>query len=88
MAICGGAGSDLINLALARGADTLLTGDVKYHSAQQAVFRGLNIIDAGHQATEMPVLEDLSRRISKLAAERGLALEILIAKESLLLQAV
>lgn len=49
VAVCGGAGADLIGLALAQGADTLVTGDVKYHEAQQAVFSGLNIIDAGHQ---------------------------------------
>ena len=56
VAVCGGAGSDLISLALLCGADTLVTGDIKYHEAQKAVFSGLNVIDAGHQPTELPVM--------------------------------
>ena len=31
-----------------QGADTYITGDVKYHEAQHAQELGINIIDAGH----------------------------------------
>ncbi|MBQ7884046.1 MAG: Nif3-like dinuclear metal center hexameric protein [Phascolarctobacterium sp.] len=86
VAVCGGAGSDLIQLALAKGADTLVTGDVKYHSAQEAVFSGLNIIDAGHQPTELPVLDKLADRLSLRLVEREIDAVVNVAKESLLLR--
>ena len=88
VAVCGGAGSDLIDLALAKGADTLVTGDVKYHSAQQAVFSGLNIIDAGHQSTELPVLEKLADRLSLRFVERHMDVVVNVAKETLILRHV
>lgn len=88
VAVCGGAGSDLIKLALAKGADTFVTGDVKYHSAQEAVFSGLNIIDAGHQPTELPVLEKLADRLSMRFAERNIRVIIHVAAETLLLRHV
>ena len=88
VAVCGGAGSDLIDIALAKGADTLVTGDVKYHSAQQAVFSGLNIIDAGHQPTELPVLDKLADRLSLRLVERELDVVVNVAKETLVLRHV
>jgi dinuclear metal center YbgI/SA1388 family protein len=88
IAVCGGAGSDLIDLALAKGADTLVTGDVKYHSAQQAVFSGLNIIDAGHQPTELPVLDKLADRLSMRLVERDMDVVVNVARETLLLRHV
>ncbi|HWR43887.1 Nif3-like dinuclear metal center hexameric protein [Sporomusa sp.] len=57
VAVCGGSGASLIKNAIRAGADILVTGDVKYHEAQQAVAEGLTIIDAGHFATEQPVVE-------------------------------
>ena len=86
VAVCGGAGADLIGLALAQGADTLVTGDVKYHEAQQAVFSGLNIIDAGHQPTELPVLDDLADRLSLRFTEKHWDVAIQVAHETLLLK--
>lgn len=84
VAICGGAGADFIEIALAKGADTMVTGDVKYHEAQRAVFSGMNIIDAGHQATERIVLESLADRLSLHFTERNWNIAISLAKESLL----
>lgn len=88
VAVCGGAGSDLIEIALAKGADTFVTGDVKYHSAQQAVFSGLNIIDAGHQSTELHVLDKLADRLSLRLAEREIDIKVYVASEKLLLKHV
>ena len=86
VALCGGAGSDLIEEALRQNADTLLTGDVKYHDAQRAVFSGLNIVDAGHQCTEWPVLEDLADRLSLRFTEKNWNIILKVAKETLLLK--
>ncbi len=86
VAVCGGSGGDLAALALRKGADTLVTGDVKYHHAQNAVFSGLNIIDAGHQATELPVLDKLADRLSLRFAERNVHIVFNVAAESVLLR--
>lgn len=52
VAVCGGAGASLISTAIARGADILVTGDVKYHDfttfGQQIV-----IADIGHYESEL-----------------------------------
>lgn len=55
VAICSGSGSDYISLAAKEGADLLLTGDIKYHQAQEAEVLGLGLIDAGHYQTEVIV---------------------------------
>ena len=88
VAVCGGAGSDLIEEALHQQADTLLTGDVKYHDAQRAVFSGLNIIDAGHQCTEWPILENWADRLSLRFTEKDWNITLKVAKEELLLKHV
>lgn len=52
VAICCGSGGDLIEKAHHLKADVLITADVGYHQAQQAVEMGLVVIDAGHCETE------------------------------------
>ncbi|WP_241080071.1 Nif3-like dinuclear metal center hexameric protein [Natranaerofaba carboxydovora] len=61
VAVCGGSGESLISKAIASGADAYLTGDIKYHGALDAFERDFFIIDAGHYATERPVLELLKK---------------------------
>lgn len=86
VALCGGAGADFISEALAAGADTFVTGDVKYHTAQNAVYSGLNIIDATHQGTELPVINTLADRIALRLTSGGFSTQVLVAKESKILQ--
>jgi len=71
MAVCGGSGGDLVGPAAAAGAQVLLTGDVKYHQAQEAGDLGLALIDAGHDATERVVLEPLAARLQERIAGLG-----------------
>lgn len=56
VALCGGSGMSYWRQAGFHGADVLLTADVKYHDAQDALAAGLCVIDAGHYATERPVM--------------------------------
>ena len=56
VAICSGAGGDVIATAIQKGADVLLTGDTKYHQMLDAK-DDINIIDAGHFGTEAIVAE-------------------------------
>ncbi len=78
VALCGGSGASLIGEARRRGADVLLTGDVKYHEARQAEDLGLALIDAGHFATERLAAGELAARLGQVAAGRGWPLEITV----------
>ena len=84
VALCGGAGIDFIAEALEQGADTYVTGDIKYHEAQNAVFSGLNLVDATHQGTELPVVAVLADKLSLRLAAAGFAAQVLTARETLL----
>ena len=59
VAVCGGSGSELAETAFARGAQVYITGEVKHSTARWAEAAGFCIIDAGHFATENPVVEAL-----------------------------
>lgn len=50
--LCTGAGADLLPMAAELGCDVFVTGDVKYHEAQEAAAYGICLIDAGHYGTE------------------------------------
>lgn len=51
-AIVPGSGSDYVDLALAAGADVLITGDISHHNGLDAVEKGISVIDAGHYGLE------------------------------------
>ncbi|MCR4429862.1 MAG: Nif3-like dinuclear metal center hexameric protein [Tepidanaerobacteraceae bacterium] len=65
VAVCGGAGGDLVSAAAFAGADVLITGDVKYHDALDAKTLGLAVIDAGHFSTENLILQVLANFLEK-----------------------
>lgn len=71
VAVCGGSGGNFLAIAAAAGADVLVTGDVKYHEALEAAAVGLTLVDAGHFATERPVVEALAGYLAGCAAEGG-----------------
>ena len=58
--ICSGAGADFIQKAKFFGAQAFVTGDVKYHEAQAAVENKIHVVDAGHFATEFPIVHVLA----------------------------
>lgn len=57
--LCGGSGQSYITAAAAQGCQVFLTGDVRYHGYEEALGQDLILIDAGHYASEAPVLESL-----------------------------
>jgi dinuclear metal center YbgI/SA1388 family protein len=79
IAVCGGSGSSLINYAYKKGADLFITGDVKYHEAQMAESLGLNLIDAGHWATEVPIVLYLRDYLTE-ELKNNQSVEIIISK--------
>ena len=59
VAVLGGGGDDDVFAAQAAGADTYVTGELKYHSLTDAPEEGVNLIEAGHFHTENPVCKTL-----------------------------
>ena len=64
VAVGGGACSDGLYDAILAGCDTFVTADVKYNNFWDAKEQGLNMIDAGHFATENPVVAMLAKKIA------------------------
>lgn len=64
VAVCGGAGADLMAQAKAAGADAYVTGDANHHEFLNALQMGLTLLAAGHYETENPVVDVLARRLS------------------------
>lgn len=52
VAVCPGSGKGMIDEALKKGADVLITGDMGHHDGVDALDAGLSIIDAGHHGLE------------------------------------
>lgn len=52
VAIVTGSGAEYYTLLKDTDIDVLITGDLKYHTAQDALSDGINIIDCGHFGTE------------------------------------
>ncbi len=65
IAICAGAGGDLLSVAVKEGCQVLITGDTKLHQAQKAIAEGVALIDAGHYETEKQFVENMSARLRK-----------------------
>ena len=64
VAVCGGAGSFLLDEVIKAGADTYVTADIKHHEFIYAEQMNINLIDAGHFATENGVILVLARKLS------------------------
>ena len=65
VAVLGGSGGSYVDRAVESGAQVFITGDIRYHDAQRAVDAGMALIDAGHEATERPVLSAAAKELSQ-----------------------
>ena len=63
VAVGGGACADELPAVLAAGCDTFVTADVKYNEFYDAKAEGVNLIDAGHFATENPAVAVLAAKL-------------------------
>jgi len=76
VAVCGGSGAGLISKAAFKGADVLVTGDVKYHEAQDALQAGMAVIDAGHFATEQPIIDTVVEYLKQCSLDGNWQVDI------------
>ena len=63
IAVMGGAGGDSLDDAYAKGCDTYVTSDIKYHQFLRAAELKMNLIDADHFCTENPVMPVLCDKL-------------------------
>lgn len=63
---CTGAGAEFIKNASAAGCDLYITGDVKYHAAQEAREYNIAVLDCGHFATEQIFCENIISMLDKI----------------------
>lgn len=61
IAICPGSGKSVIQTALDKGADVLITGDIGHHEGIDAAAQGMAVIDAGHYGIEHIFMEDVQQ---------------------------
>ena len=80
IAVCGGAGSELVPEAIRQHADAYITADIKYHGFQDAE-RDILLIDAGHFETEYPILPVLAQRVKEIMKKRKSAIKSFHHKE-------
>lgn len=65
VAVCGGAGEDLLFEAIEAGADAFVTGESKHHLLLAAKEMGITMVIAGHYASEQVVLAPLCEKLGK-----------------------
>ena len=66
VAVVGGDGKGYIKEALEAGAETYISGNIGYNNMEEAAELGINLIEAGHYATEFPVTGFFSYLINKM----------------------
>jgi len=70
-AVCSGSGSSLMKAFFSSEADVYITGDLRYHDARDAEAAGRGLIDIGHFASELMIVEVLAERLGKILSESG-----------------
>jgi dinuclear metal center YbgI/SA1388 family protein len=81
VAACGGAGAELMDAAIARGADAFITADVRYHDFHHAWGR-IVLLDAGHYETEHLVVPVLVKKVKQEFAALGTGVPVFATRQS------
>ena len=66
VALVGGDGKSYVKEAIDLGADTYLSGRIGYNVMEEAAEMGINLVEAGHYATEFPVTKFFEHMINKI----------------------
>lgn len=75
VAITGGSGSSTIYSASKHDADLLITGDISYHHAHDALAINLNVLDIGHNIEKFFVYE-----LKNILIDKGITSNIVISE--------
>lgn len=79
VAVLGGSGEEYYPEALKKGADVYVTGDIRYHYAQDALAEGLCLVDPGHN-TEKVCMPSLQAYLTAKMNEYGFDTEIVVSE--------
>lgn len=77
IAVCTGSGSGLLKAFFASDADVFISGDLKYHDAQETRMHHRALIDVGHFASEKIMIDLITDRLTALIRPEGVAVEAL-----------
>ena len=64
-------------------SDVLITGDVKYHEAQDALQMGLALLDGGHYETEVFYMSRLKEILDKIFEEKSYDVQVIISETNI-----
>jgi dinuclear metal center YbgI/SA1388 family protein len=67
-----GSGMGYLREALEHNADVMITGDVRYHAAREAIELGMPVIDAGHYGLEKMAIDLLMKSFQAQFKSMGL----------------
>jgi dinuclear metal center YbgI/SA1388 family protein len=70
VAVCAGAGGELLSQVIDEGADVFVTGEMRHHDVLDAVSKGTSIILAGHTNTERLYLGRYKKNLAKLTNKK------------------
>lgn len=79
VAVLGGDGNSFVPKAMFRGADVLVTGDIYYHTAHDAMVGGLSIIDPGHNVEKI-MKQGVKNVLDKRIEQDKLDTKIVVSK--------
>lgn len=79
VAVLGGSGSDDVKAAIAAGADTYVSGELKHNYLTEAAEMGINLIAAGHFYTENLVCRRLFELVTE--ADSGISITVTDSNE-------
>ena len=71
VAVANGSGGSLVGAAVASGAQAMIVGEVRYHDAMAALGAGLALVEAGHDATEWPLVDVLAHECRVVLGDAG-----------------
>ena len=76
VAVVGGSGGDFLVQAAAAGAQVLITGEARYHAADQANDLGICLACLGHFETEAVIIEPWAVHLSEMLTAQGFSCDI------------
>jgi dinuclear metal center protein, YbgI family len=79
IAVVTGNGSEFFQLAKSKGCDILVTGDIKYHQAMDALDLGIALLDFGHFGTEHIFSKSVYDYINSISGD----IEVIISEKNI-----
>lgn len=80
VAVASGSGASVAEEAYRKGADCLVTGEIRHHLALEYVQRGMAMVDAGHYDTEKVILPILQERLQSALFALNYNVHVLLTK--------